>query len=304
VTLWLVSVLVFVATQVLPGDVATAILGQNATPERLAIVRDVLHLNDPLLSQYWHWLSDLLQGDLGTSASSGQPLSQILSARVQNSAFIMILSALIAFPIGIGLGVWAGIRRDRPADHAISGFSLIMAALPEFVIGVLLVLLFSTAVFEWFPAVSLVGPGQQIWDKPEAVVLPVATLTLALIPYLARIMRGSMVEVMESDYVQTARLKGLPERMVIRRHAIPNALLPAIQVSALQLGWLAGGVVVVEYLFSFPGVGGALVDAVAARDVAMVQTVTVVIAAVYVTVNILADFLSILITPKLRTGLS
>ncbi|MEA2331672.1 MAG: peptide/nickel transport system permease protein [Thermoleophilaceae bacterium] len=303
-TLWLVSVLVFVGTQVLPGDTATAILGPSATPDRLAALRKLLHLDDSVVAQYWHWLSSLVQGDLGTSASAGVPLSEILSSRVQNSGVLMLASGLIAVPVGLGLGVWAAIRRDRLADHLTSGSSLVLAALPEFVIGMALVLLFATTVFQWLPAVSLLGPGQAIWSKPQAAVLPVAALALAVIPYITRIMRGSMIEVLQSDYVQTARLKGLPERTVILRHSVPNALVPAIQVTALQLAWLAGGVVVIEYLFSFPGVGGLLVDSVTGREITIVQDVSLLIAAVYVTLNVLADVLCILITPKVRTGIS
>jgi peptide/nickel transport system permease protein len=178
----------------------------------------------------------------------------------------------------------------------------VLAALPEFVIGIGLVLLFATSVFTWFPAVSLIAPDQRAWEVPDVVVLPAATLVLAVVPYISRIMRGSMIEVLESDYVTMARLKGLPEREVIWRHAVPNAIVPAIQVAALQLAWMAGGVVIVEFVFSYPGIGAALVDAVANRDMPVVQTITMLAAGIYVGLNLLADILTIMVTPKLRTA--
>jgi peptide/nickel transport system permease protein len=200
------------------------------------------------------------------------------------------------------IGVWTAMRRDRPVDHIVSTTSLILASLPEFVIGIALILLFATEVFHAFPAVSLLGPGEKAWDDPEVVVLPAATLVLAVVPYISRIMRGSMIEVLESEYVTMARLKGLPERQVIWRHAVPNAIVPAIQVTALQLAYMAGGVVVVEFVFQYPGIGAALVDAVGNRDMPVVQTVTMLAAGIYVGLNLLADVATILVTPRLRTA--
>jgi peptide/nickel transport system permease protein len=187
-------------------------------------------------------------------------------------------------------------------DHVTSTTTLVLAALPEFVIGIFLVLLFATSVFHWFPAVSLLAPGEHAWADPNVVVLPAATLVLAVTPYISRIMRGSMIEVLESEYVTMARLKGLSERRVIWAHAVPNAIVPAIQVTALQLAWMAGGVVMVEFVFSYPGIGAALVDAVGKRDIPVVQTVTMLAAGVYVLLNLLADLATILVTPKLRTA--
>jgi peptide/nickel transport system permease protein len=301
-TLFLVSIVVFAATQALPGDAARAILGKEATPERIAALRNQLHLNESLLSQYLHWLGGILHGDLGTSAATQQPVSTLLSGRIGNSAFLVLVSALVAIPLSLGVGVLMAMRRDKPADHALSMSSLVLAALPEFVIGIALVLVFATSVFHIFPAVSLIPPGDHAWQHPNVVVLPAATLVLAVTPYISRIMRGSMVEVLESDYVTMARLKGLSERTVIWRHAVPNAIVPAIQVSALQLAWMAGGVVVVEFVYSYPGIGAAIVDAVGNRDVPVVQALTLIIAGVYVVVNVLADVATILLTPRLRTA--
>jgi peptide/nickel transport system permease protein len=301
-TLWLVSLIVFAAVLALPGDAATAILGKEATPDRVAALRDQLNLNDSVVSQYFQWLGGLLSGDLGTSAATQEPVSDLLSARVGNSVFLVLVASLVAIPLSLFIGVWTAMHRDRPADHITSTATLVLAALPEFVIGIALVLLFATSVFHWLPAVSLLPPGTHAWEDHEVVVLPAATLVLAVTPYISRIMRGSMVEVLESEYVTMARLKGVPERTVIWRHAVPNAIVPAIQVTALQLAWMAGGVVVVEFVFQYPGIGAALVDAVGLRDMPVVQTVTMLAAGIYVGLNLLADIATILVTPKLRTA--
>lgn len=301
-TLFLVSVVVFAATQALPGNAATAILGRNATPARVAALSRQLHLNESAFSQYWHWLRDIVHGNLGISAATQEPVTQYISSRIANSAFLVLVSAIIAIPLSIVLGVLMAMRRDKPVDHALSITTLALAALPEFVIGIALVLLFATNVSHALPAVSLIPPGEHAWNVPKEVILPAATLILAVTPYISRIMRASMVEVLESDYVTMARLKGLANRAVIWRHAVPNAIVPAIQVSALQLAYMAGGVVVVEYVFSYPGVGAALVDAVGNRDVPVVQALTLIIAAVYVVVNLLADLFTIMATPRLRTA--
>jgi peptide/nickel transport system permease protein len=301
-TLWLVSLIVFGAVLALPGDAATAILGKEATPDRVAALHDQLNLDDSVVSQYLQWIGGVLTGSFGTSAATQQPVSELLSDRVGNTLFLVFVASVIAIPLSIALGVWMAMHRDRPADHVSSTVTLVLAALPEFVIGIGLVLLFATSVFHWFPAVSLLPPGEHAWEQPDVVVLPAATLVLAVTPYISRIMRGSTIEVLESEYVTMARLKGLSERTVIWRHAVPNAIVPAIQVAALQLAWMAGGVVVVEYIFSYPGIGAAFVDAVANRDMPVVQTVTILAAAVYIVMNLIADVATIMVTPKLRTA--
>jgi peptide/nickel transport system permease protein len=295
---------VFGATQVLPGNAATAILGKTATPARLVALERQLHLNDAVPVQYWHWFSHIVRGDAGISLASQQPVRQLLSTRIENSAFLVLVSALVAIPLALGLGTLAAMRRDRPIDHVIGVTTLVLAALPEFVIGILLVLLFATTVFQLLPSVSILAPNEPAWQDPRVVILPAATLILAVLPYISRIMRGSMIEVLESDYVQMARLKGLRKRTVILRHAVPNAIVPAIQVTALQLAWMAGGIVLVEFVFSYPGIGSALIDAVSNRDITVIQAITLLVAAVYVLLNLAADLISILLTPRARTGLS
>jgi peptide/nickel transport system permease protein len=300
-TLFLISLVVFAAVLALPGDAATAILGKDATPERVAALRDQLNLNDSVVSQYLSWIGGVVTGSFGESTATQEPVSELLSDRVANTAFLVFVAAVVAIPLSIGIGVWTAMRRDRSVDHVISNGSLVLAALPEFVIGIGLILLFATSVFHWFPAVSLLAPDEKAWSDPRVVVLPAATLVLAVTPYISRIMRGSMIEVLESEYVTMARLKGLPERTVIWRHAVPNAIVPAIQVTALQLAWMAGGVVVVEFVFSYPGIGSAFIDAVDNRDMPVVQTITMLAAAIYVVLNLLADLATIAVTPRLRT---
>jgi peptide/nickel transport system permease protein len=303
-TLFLVSLVVFASTQALPSDPARAILGRTATPESLKALREQLHLNHSVVSQYTHWFGGMLTGDLGNSlAARGEPVTTVLGKRLENSAVLVLLAAVISIPLSILLGVISARRRDGPLDHAMSLVLLALAALPEFVVGIALVLLFATRVFHVLPAVSLIPPDSSPWRNPKELILPTATLVLAVSPYVARIMRASMVEVLESDFVEMARLKGLPDRHVLWRHAVPNAIAPAIQVIALNLAYLAGGIVVVEYVFAYPGIGSALVDAVANRDLPIVQALAVLIAAVYVGCHLLADIATILVSPRLRTSL-
>ena len=302
-TLFLVSVLVFAATQALPGDTARAILGRSATPERLKELRIRLGLDQPATTQYVKWLGHIVKGDLGDSLVAQEPVMKLLGNRIMNSAALVLVAALISIPISILIGSLSGLMRDRWFDSTVSLGSLGLAALPEFVIGILLIMLLATQVFKIFPAVSRVNPGESIWSQMNMLILPALTLILAVAPYIIRILRASMIEVLESEYVQMARLKGMPESIVLRRHALPNAMIPAIQVIALNLAWLAGGVVVVEYLFNYPGIGSGLVDAVANRDVPVIQAIVLLIASLYVGFNLIADILTILVSPRLRTGL-
>jgi len=299
----LVSIVVFAATQALPGDPARAILGRGATPASLAALREQLHLNQPKVIQYLTWATGLLHGDAGRSFAAQEPVSTYLSNRIVNTGFLLVLSGLISIPLSILIGAYAALWRDRPFDVITSLATLVFAALPEFVVGVALVLLFATTVFHFLPAITLIPPGGRPWDQPIAIILPTLTLVLAVTPYVVRIMRASMVEVLESDYVEMARLKGLPERIVLRRHALPNALGPTFQVIAINLAYLAGGVIVVEYIFNYAGIGGALRDAVSNRDLPVVQAIAMIIAGLYVFLNLMADIATILVTPRLRTRL-
>jgi peptide/nickel transport system permease protein len=297
-----VSLLVFVATLLLPGDPAQAILGQQATPERLAALREQMNLNDPIWQRYLSWLGGLIVGDFGVSAASGGPVTTLLGERIGASLVLLIAAALISIPVGLLVGTYSALHRGRTGDHITTGTSLVLAALPEFVIGIWLITVFSTTIFPILPSVTMAPPGEAVWNYPTQLVLPTFTLVLVVTPYITRMMRATMLEVLDSGYVEMARLKGVPERQVIVRHALPHALSPVAQVIAIQLAWMAGGVVVVEFLFRYPGIGQALVDAVANRDVQVVQALSILIAAAYIVVNLLADMVGILTNPKLRTG--
>jgi peptide/nickel transport system permease protein len=304
VVLILVSFLVFLATQALPGDPARAILGRSATPASLAALRRQLHLDQPVISQYWTWVTDLLQGNLGRSLAAQEPVTTLLAPRLVNSAVLVAIAAVVSIPLSIAIGSWAAFKREKLFDLASSNLLLVLAALPEFVVAVVLVILFATTVFpRALPAISTVPPGSRPWDNWEALVLPTLTLVIAVAPYVARIMRASMIEVLESDYVEMARLKGLPERTVLLRHALPNALGPVFQVIALNLAYLAGGIIVVEYVFNYTGIGSAIQEAVINHDLPVIQALAMLIAAVYVVLNLLADVATILVTPRLRTRL-
>lgn len=309
VTLFVVSVVIFMATQGLPSDPAKAILGKTATPESLAALREQLGLNRAWYDQYWSWLSGFVRGDFGTSIAAGQPVccsksSSLLGARIENSAFLVLVAALISIPLSILIGAMSARRRDGPFDHTVSVVTLALAALPEFVVGIVFVVLFGTVVWVLLPPVALISPDSAPWHYPKELVLPVLTLVVAVVPYISRIMRASMVEVLESDYIEMARLKGLSESKVVWRHALPNSLGPTIQVIALNLAYLAGGIVVVEVVFGYAGIGAALVDAVHNQDIPVVQALAMIIAGIYVVLNLIADVITILITPRLRTSLS
>jgi peptide/nickel transport system permease protein len=304
VTLFITSVIIFAATQVLPGDAARSILGRSATPESLAELQRQLGLDKPVVTQYWEWISGILTGDLGTSLANSLPVTEVIGERLEYSLFLMLIAALISVPLGIILGAASARRRDSAFDQTMSVTTLGLAALPEFVVGITLAVLFATTVFEWLPAVIVTEPGVGPWHYPKELILPVITLVIAVVPYTARIMRASTVEILESDFVEMARLKGLPERRVLWRHAVPNALAPTFQVTALNLAYLAGGIVVVEAVFNYQGVGLLLVDSVRARDMPVVQAVALLIAALYVMLNLLADLATILVSPRLRTSLS
>jgi peptide/nickel transport system permease protein len=301
--LFLVSVVVFAATQALPGDPALAILGRSATPQSLAALRRQLHLDQPVLSQYWSWIVGLLHGNLGKSLAAQEPVTTLLGPKLVNSGVLVLISAVVSIPLSIAIGSWAALKREKIFDQTSSNLLLLLAALPEFVVAVVLVILFATTVFHVLPAISSIPPGSRPWNNWAALVLPTITLVLAVAPYVARIMRASMIEVLESDYVEMARLKGLPERTVLVRHALPNALGPVFQVIALNLAYLAGGIIIIEYVFNYAGIGSAIQEAVINHDLPVVQALAMLIAAVYVTLNLLADVATILVTPRLRTRL-
>lgn len=297
-----VSIVVFIATLLLPGDPARAMLGQNASAERVEALQAQLNLDRNPVERYFIWLGGLFVGDFGASAATGGPVTDLLGGAVVNSLVLLVLAALVSIPVGVALGIYSALHRGKRRDSVATFGSLTLAAMPEFVIGIALVTIFATSVFSVLPAVTMNPPGSRVWDFPLQLILPTLTLALVVVPYIIRMTRATMIEALDSGYVEMARLKGVPERRVILRHALPHAIGPVAQVIAIQLAWLAGGVVVVEYLFRYPGIGQALIDAVTYRDVQVVQAVSLVIAAVYVVVNLAADVVGILANPRLRSA--
>ena len=295
--LWLVSVLIFLATHVLPGDAATAILGLQATPEATRALEEQLHLNDSLISQYTTWLLSALQLDFGVSFSNGLDVAGYLVPTLVNSLSLMLGAAVIGIPLSLGLGLLTGYRRDGALDGTVTVLTLVLAALPVFVVGAMLVVIFSTGTLSLLPAI-VTEPATL--SNVGSWTLPAVTLALAIAPYIIRMMRATTVEILESEFVTYARLRGMRERTIILLHTLPNTLGPVSQVLALQLAYLFGGAVVVEYLFAYPGIGAALIDAVHNRDVPVLQAICMFIGAFYVLLNLIADIVTILATPKLR----
>ena len=298
-TVFAVSILVYVATMILPGDAATSILGQTATPARIAQLRHELNLDVPPVQGLLHWLAGIVTGDFGASLANRVPVLTLIGPKLENSVVLVAVAAVVSTALGVVLGALAALYKDSIFDHVLTVLALVASALPEFVVGVLTVLAFAIAL-RWFPAVSLLSPGERIWDQPVKLVLPVVTLGIVVVPYIFRMMRASTIEAMRSEYVELATLKGVKQTRVVLRHAIPNALPATIQVIGLNILYLAGGIVLVESVFAFPGIGSALVAAVTDRDVPVVQFIVVLLAVFYVALNIVTDVLVLVVTPRRR----
>jgi peptide/nickel transport system permease protein len=299
-TLWVVSVLIFAATQILPGNAATAILGHSATPSQLHALERQLHLDRSMFDQYGTWISGILSGHPGNSLVNSLPVWDLVGPATANSAVLVVLAGLIGCLIGVGCGAVAALRKDSLFDQAASAAALTVISLPEFVVALALIILFATVVLHLFPAVSSVAPGTHAWAHPSLLVLPVATLVIIIVPYIFRMTRAATIETLASEYVEMAHLKGLSARRVLLRHALVNAIAPVVQVLGLSLLYLAGGIVIVEYVFAYPGIGQSLVSAVDNRDVPTIQLIVLLLAAFYVVVNIVTDVLALLSTPRRR----
>lgn len=287
-----VSILVFLATQALPGDVARVILGRDATAEQVAVLRERLGLDQPLVVQYLNWLGGALRGDFGVSLATGEPVSQVLAGRLLNSMTLVVFGMLIAVPLSLVLGVVTAERRDRPIDKASLRVSMILNALPDFVLGTLLVVLLGTTVFKLFPPVAIIPAGHLPWWYPDRLVLPVLTIVIMATTYLYRLVRASMIDVLSSEYVQTATLKGLTRRTILFRHALPNAVGPMIQATSIIVAATLGGIVVVEFVYNYPGLGTLLTQSIGTRDLPVVQAIVLVIAATYFICNLIADIIA------------
>jgi len=297
--LFAVSVLIFAGTQILPGDVAQAILGQTATKEAVENLRIELGLNDPAYIRYFRWLGGVLTGDLGTALSNGQDITAAIGKRLWNTLFLAFWAAVVSVPLAILLGLLAVRYRNGWVDKTISGFALASTSLPEFFIGYVLVFVFAVKL-QWFPGISTVYDGMSLLERLQAIALPATALTLVVLAHMMRMTRAAILNVMQSAYIETAELKGLSPFEIIRRHAFPNAIAPVINVVMLNLAFLVVGVVVVEVIFVYPGMGQYLVDHVSKRDVPVVQAVGLIFASVYIVLNIIADVAAIVANPRLR----
>ncbi len=295
--LFIVSVVIFGATALLPGDLANELLGQSATPETLAALREQLGLNDPAPVRYWNWLTGALTGDFGVSLANGRPISELIGARLGNTVFLALYAAALSVPISLILGILAALWRNSIFDRAANAGALTAISFPEFFVAYILVLwLAQTGLF---PSMVRINPTTTFGDRLYMTFLPALTLMLVVTAHMMRMTRAAIINLMASPYIEMARLKGMSPLRIVLRHALPNALAPIINVIALNLAYLITGVVVVEVVFVYPGLGQLMVDAVSNRDIAVVQAVALIFAAAYVALNLLADVLSTITNPRL-----
>ncbi|NLO26663.1 MAG: ABC transporter permease [Actinobacteria bacterium] len=298
-TALLSSMVVFAATNVLPGDVATMILGREASEQAKDELRSQLGLDKPLVVQYGHWLGNMAKGDWGDSLSTGQDVRSVALQRLRNSAMLALVAFLMYVPLGIFLGVVAAWRRDSPLDQVISTGSLAFIGLPEFVTGVLLIALFSRAL-GWLPASSAIDPGSGFFTAFPSLILPALTVSLTSLAYVVRMTRASTADVLQTDYVRTARLKGLSTPSILFRHVLRNSLLPTVTVVAAGVGWLMGGLIVTESVFNYPGLGRLVLFAIQRRDLPLIQATTILIVVIFVLANLVADIVYALLNPRIR----
>ncbi|OON40358.1 ABC transporter [Izhakiella australiensis] len=298
-TLLVVSLLVFGITQLLPADAAVTLLGQNATPEALAAVRARLGLDVPAWQQYWHWLSAIVQGDFGTSMRTNLPVGPTLLGALSRSLLLAACALLLMLVVAVPLGIWAAVRRGRFADLLVSVLSYIGISFPEFVTATLLLLLFAD-VWQLLPATGYVPLSEDFWGGVSHLILPSVTVAMILVAHVSRMVRSEMVDVLHTDYIRAAWLKGLSRRRILWRHALRNGLLPTITIVALDVGYLLGGIVVVEEIFAIPGIGRELIVAVEARDLPTIQGGVMILAATYSIVNFLADLAYALLDKRIQ----
>ena len=298
VTLLAVSIAIFSLIEFAPGDAASAMLGQGATPDNLKALRARLGLDKPPHVRYLDWIGGAVRGDLG-NAASGKEISGIIGGRLVNSALLAVGAFLIAVPLGLVMGVAVGVKSDTLWDRVLTLGGLVTISLPEFVTGIALLLVLSSTL-GWLPSSSIMMPGESIFSKPQVLIMPILTVTGALFAYIYRMARANVIEVMGSNYVRTAILKGLPMRAVVVRHVMPNAMLPTITVIANNVGWLFGGLIIVENLFAYPGMGSLLITSINTQDIRMLQSTAMVIAAVYAFSNLAADLTYGWLNPRVR----
>jgi len=299
-TVALVSAMIFAAVEALPGDACTAILQRDASGQRLENCRRELGLDRPAVARYLDWAAGALRGDLGTSAHNGKRIAGLVGDRLANTLLLAGCTLAVGVPLALLLGVLTGLRRDGAADIALSTGTILAMTIPEFVSATVLIFVFSIWL-DLVPGIVTVSASAPATAFFPGIVLPVIVLTMVMTAHILRTVRSSVIETLDSDYVQMARLKGVPYWRMVFRHVLPNALLPAINVVALTIAWLLGGVVVVEKVFNYPGLGHYMIDAISDRDLPVVQAIALILAAVYVGVNLAADMLTMVLNPRLRT---
>jgi peptide/nickel transport system permease protein len=298
-TLLVVSVLIFFAVELLPGDIAEAVLGQAATDETVAALRERLGLERPAVERYLDWLGGAVTGDFGVSLVTGTPVAESIGRRLANTLALAAYAAVIAVPVSIALGVLVALFRDTLFDRAANVVTLTAISSPEFFLGYVLILTLSVET-QWFPAIASLSPGMSLGEYLDRAFLPALTLVLVVTAHMMRMTRAAIINLLAQPYIEMARLKGVPALQVVTRHALPNAWAPIVNVVALNLAYLITGVVLVEVVFVYPGIGQLLVDAVAKRDFPVVQACCLIFAATFILLNLTADVVSILANPRLR----
>jgi peptide/nickel transport system permease protein len=299
-TVVIVSMIIFAGVEMLPGDACTAFLEREAQGKLLENCREAQGLNRSALARYVDWAASAVQGDLGLSANGQKSIAELVGNRMKNSLLLAACSLLLGVPLAIFLGVVTGLWRDKPVDLAFSTLAIFAMTIPEFVSATVLILVFSVWL-GWLPGIVLTSANAPVSEFFPEIILPVLVLTMVMTAHILRMVRSSVIEVMAGDYIQMATLKGVPYWRIVFRHALPNALLPAINVVALTIAWLLGGVVVIEVVFNYPGLGRMMIDAISDRDLPVVQAIALIVATVYVGVNLSADILTMLANPRLRT---
>ncbi|MCB1447852.1 MAG: ABC transporter permease [Rhizobiaceae bacterium] len=302
VFLFVIATIVFFSTQGLPGDTARAILGQNASPEQVLALQQRLGLDKSVFEQYWHWLSNLMHLELGTSYTNGLPISGLLGEKFLASVAVAAAGGALGLALAISVALYSAIHRGSLLDQAAQKFGVLISAIPDFVLAILLILLFATSGFRILPATALIDPEETLLSQWKLILLPAVSLGLIMTPHTMYMLRATILEEMDSEYAAYARLNGMGEWRILLCHALPNAIAPAAQVMALGLAYLVGGVVSVEIVFGFPGLGSTLVEAVRTRDLAMVQAVTLFSTASFLLFTFIADLIGVVSNPKVRAG--
>jgi peptide/nickel transport system permease protein len=298
VVLFAVSLIIFLGVELLPGDLCQEIQGQAATPETVAVCRKELGLDLPAATRYLNWLGNIAQGDFGRSLANQREISELIGVRLSNTVFLAVVAAIISVPLALVLGILAALYRNTFYDRAVNVVTLSSISTPEFFVAYILILFFSVK-FGWFPSLSNVNPETEFWERVYRVMLPATTLTLVVVAHMMRMTRASIINLLASPYIEMANLKGLSRSHVIVRHALPNAWAPIVNVIVINLAYLIVGVVVVEVVFVYPGLGQLIVDSVQKRDIPVVQACSLIFAGTYILLNLTADILSIVTNPRL-----